>query len=160
MTTLSQIDLPQHLESLVASEWGIWRWFVLRGAGFPAELIKGLAQPRCAEFADNLIAAEDQVQVLFQQAIRSFNEILDQLSRQGDDRHGASFKAVLSARRKLAEGKIPQASDPASESALLFSEIGEAVQTREQLKAEWNKTFADSLTNQEGALRGLACDPM
>ena len=54
--------LPPHLETLVPFEWGIWRWFVLRGAGFPAERTEGLAQPACAAAADALILAEERVQ--------------------------------------------------------------------------------------------------
>ena len=41
--------LPSHLETLVPFEWGIWRWFVLRGAGFPSEQIERLGQPHCAQ---------------------------------------------------------------------------------------------------------------
>ena len=62
--------LPPHLEALVPIEWGIWRWFVLRGAGFPAEQIERLGQPLCAAGADALISAEEHVQSLLQNAIR------------------------------------------------------------------------------------------
>lgn len=151
--------LPAHLETLVPSEWGIWRWFVLRGAGFPAELVKGLAQPSCAARADALIAAEDRVQCLFQNAIRSLNEALNQLSQKGEDRYGASFKNVLNARRRLAEGKIPRPEDFSPEICRMFNDIAEVMRERERLSAEWNKSFTDSLMNQSEALRGFACDP-
>src|SRR5438270_766003 len=84
--------LPPHLETLVPFEWGIWRWFVLRGAGFPAEQIKRLAQPRYAAGADALIFAEEHVQSLFQNAIRTLNEDMDELRRKGEDRYSAAFK--------------------------------------------------------------------
>jgi hypothetical protein len=103
--------LPPHLETLVPFEWGIWRWFVLRGAGFPAERIEGLAQPACAAAADALLLAEERVQSLFQNAIRTLNETMDELRRQGEDRYGPTFKNVLNARRRLAEGKIPRVDD-------------------------------------------------
>lgn len=75
--------LPPHLETLVPLEWGIWRWFVLRGAGFPAEQINRLAQPDCAAAAGALIGAEERVKYLFQNAIRMFNDTMDELRRKG-----------------------------------------------------------------------------
>ena len=149
-----------HLETLVPSEWGIWRWFVLRGAGFPAELVKRLAQPGCAAQADVLISAEDRVQYLFQNAIRTLNETLDQLSRQGEDRYGLLFKNVLNARRRLAEGKIPLSRDFSPEICRMFSDIAEAMRERGQLNAEWIKSFTGFLMSQSETLRGFARDPM
>ena len=152
--------LPLHLESLVPSEWGIWRWFVLRGAGFPADLVKRLAQPSCAARADGLIAAEDRVQSLFQKAIRTLNEALDKLSAKGEDRYGPSFKNVLNARRRLAEGKIPPPRDFSPEICRMFSDIVEAMRERGRLDAEWNESFADSLISQRETLREFARNPM
>ena len=73
--------LPSHLEMLVPFEWGIWRWFVLRGAGFPSEQIERLGQPHCSAEADALISAEEHVQSLLQNAIRILNETMDELRR-------------------------------------------------------------------------------
>lgn len=151
--------LPPHLEILVPSEWGIWRWFVLRGAGFPAELVKRLAQPECAARADELIAAEDRVQCLFQNAIRILNEALDQLTRDGEDRYGPLFKNVLNGRRRLAEGKIPRPEDFSPEIRRMFNNVAETMRERERLNAEWSQIFTDSLAMQREVLRGFARDP-
>ena len=129
--------LPPHLETLVPDEWGIWRWFVLRGAGFPAELIHRLAQPGCAARADALILAKDRIQALFQNAIRALNETMDELRRKGEDRYGASFKKVLDGRRRLAEGKIPRSENFSPEIQRMLNEITEAMQQCERLNAEW-----------------------
>lgn len=152
--------LPPHLETLVPFEWGIWRWFVLRGAGFPAEQIKCLAQPSCAAGADALISAEDRVQYLFQNAIRTFNDTLDELRRKGEDRYGPVFKNMLNGRRRLAEGKIPRSDDFSPEIQRMFNEISEAMQGCERLNTEWIQKFTHSLTSQTEALRGFASDPM
>ena len=152
--------LPPHLETLVPDEWGIWRWFVLRGAGFPANLIQHLAQPGCAARADALIFAQERVQWLFQNAIRSLNGTLDELSRKGEDRYGMSFKKILDARRRLAEGKIPRPEDFAPEVRQMFNEITEAIGQSERLSAEWVVSFKDSLISQTEALREFAQDAM
>src|SRR6185312_7391447 len=152
--------LPLHLEMLVPAEWGIWRWFVLRGAGFPAELINRLAQPSCAAHADELILAEDRVQLLFQNAIRSLNEIMDALRAQGEDRYGASFKKILDGRRRLAEGKLPRPEDFSPEIRQMLNEIAEAIQQSKRLNDEWDVSFKDSLNSQGAALREFVRDPM
>ncbi|MBZ5494123.1 MAG: lantibiotic dehydratase family protein [Acidobacteriia bacterium] len=150
--------LPPHLEILVPFEWGIWRWFVLRGAGFPAERIEGLA-PACAAAADALILAEERVQSLFQNAIRTLNKTMDELRRQGEDRYSAMFKTVLNARRRLAEGKIPRTEDFFPEIQRMFHEISDAMQACERLNAEWVQSFEQSLSAQTETLRQFACDP-
>ena len=152
--------LPPHLESLVPSEWGIWRWFVLRGAGFPAELIKPLAQPKCAARADALISAEERVHRLFQKAIRSLNAMMDELRRKGEDRYGTSFKSVLNARRRLADGKLPRPEDFSREVGQIFHEIAEAMQERARLEAEWSVGFNDCLISHTEAVHEFAADPM
>jgi len=150
--------LPPHLETLVPFEWGIWRWFVLRGAGFPAEQIEGLAQPACAAAADALILAEERVQQLFQSAIRALNDTMDELRRQGEDRYGARFKNVLNARRRLAEGKIPRSDDFSPEIQRIFNEMREAEQECKRCNAEWVQSFTLSLIGQTEALREFARD--
>ncbi|HXM58271.1 MAG TPA: lantibiotic dehydratase [Candidatus Dormibacteraeota bacterium] len=49
--------LPDHLVR-VGRDWAAWRWFCLRGAGFPIEHLADLASPACARAADRLVQAE------------------------------------------------------------------------------------------------------
>ncbi|HZE22402.1 MAG TPA: lantibiotic dehydratase, partial [Blattabacteriaceae bacterium] len=151
--------LPPHLETLVPFEWGIWRWFVLRGAGFRAEQIERLGQPRCSAEADALISTEEHVQSLLQNAIRLLNETMDELRRKGEDRYGATFKNVLNARRRLAEDKIPHAEDFSPEIQRILKEIAEAKQECERLNTEWVQSFTNCLTDQTETLRDFARDP-
>src|SRR5438270_5835873 len=151
--------LPPHLEAFVPFEWGIWRWFVLRGAGFPAEQITRLAQPRCTAAADALVLAEERVQSLFQNAIRTLNRTMDELRQQGEDRYDITFKNVLNARRRLAQEKIPRSEDFSPEIHRIFNEIREAEQQCVRLNAEWEHSFTDSLIFQTEALRQFARDP-
>jgi hypothetical protein len=52
--------LPSHMVSLSGEDWSAWRWVVLRGAGFPADLVLTLAAPEAAAVADTLMRAEDE----------------------------------------------------------------------------------------------------
>ena len=148
--------LPPHLEILVPFEWGVWRWFVLRGAGFPAELINRLKEPSCAARADALISAKDPVQWLFQNAIRSLNGMMDELRRKGEDRYGTSFKKILDGRRRLAEGKVPGSEDFSPEILRMFNQITEAMQECERLNTEWFVSFkVGAGAGRFGSCRGI-----
>jgi hypothetical protein len=157
--TFSSDALPHHLETLVPSEWGIWRWFVLRGAGFPAELARRLAQTPCAEQADALIVLDERLRLLLQTAIHALNETLDQLSLKGEDRYGKLFKNVLNARRRLADGKLPPAGGFSPEVSRILDDLTAAFREFEQAKSEWSKNFADSLMRQGETLREFAHEP-
>src|SRR5690349_17566620 len=91
--------LPAHLETLVPSQWAVWRWFVLRVAGFPAQFIDRLVQPVCASAADEIVWAEQTLEERFQTSIRECNSALDQMTSNGIQREDEDFKALLRARR-------------------------------------------------------------
>ena len=82
---LQSEELPKHLAPLVPAEWAVWRWFVLRGAGFAAETISRLSEPWCASAADQLLTAEAALKERYQAAIRIFNQALDSLSLKDQD---------------------------------------------------------------------------
>lgn len=48
-----EATLPAHFVRLPGSEWAVWRWVALRGAGFPAaEVLKLAAPDQCVALAD------------------------------------------------------------------------------------------------------------
>jgi hypothetical protein len=157
MSLASEV-LPSHLEPLVPSQWAIWRWFVLRGAGFPAALAERLAQPACASAADELIQAEDILEERFQQAIRSFNSALDQFASEGMDREDERFKAVLRARRRLADRKIPETSGLPQQLAAKLPPITLALNERDRLRPQWEDRFTQCIASQSDALQAFAAD--
>src|SRR5688572_7784031 len=53
--------IPAHLAHIQGTDWAFWRWVVLRGAGFPAEQSLKLSAPDCADIAEKLIKAEEEV---------------------------------------------------------------------------------------------------
>jgi hypothetical protein len=54
--------IPSHLMKLPHAQWTLWRWFCLRGAGFPFSMVQQMAVPACAEAADELLSAESEAE--------------------------------------------------------------------------------------------------
>jgi hypothetical protein len=48
-----ELELP-----LTTSQWAVWPWAVVRGAGLPADRVLPLGAPGCAQLADEVLAAE------------------------------------------------------------------------------------------------------
>jgi hypothetical protein len=151
-------DLPPHLTSLVPSQWAVWRWFVLRGAGFPSGLVNRLTQPECASAADSVIQAEIEVEREFQAAIRALNEALDRLKSEGVQRHDEKFVAILNARRRLTAGKVPESSELNSDFAGMFEAINLTMMKAGHLGMEFDSAFSTCIEQQSMALRAFAED--
>ena len=131
---------------------------MLRGAGFPANLVTGLAQPLCASAADALVLAENAVEDQFQAAIRSLNEILDRFTSEGMQRDDDRFKTVLSARRRLADRKAPENHGLSDEFTEKFQAIKLAITERDRAQAQFESSFSGGIESQCKALRAFACD--
>ena len=64
-----QTEFPPHLFDLPGKKWGLWRWVVLRSAGFPEVDVLKLAAPDSARAADSVLALETEVGHLQTRAI-------------------------------------------------------------------------------------------
>lgn len=159
MSSASQVDLPSHLVSLVPGEWGIWRWFVLRGAGFPAADIERLAEPSCSLAADELIGIESTIEDRLQVAIKELNTALDRLTAAGISREQQAFQTVLAARRRLAKRKTPETAELDAEFGSLFRALESLLLKRQQRQSEFESIFASSVEHQSQVLKSFAIDP-
>src|SRR2546423_151820 len=93
-------ELGSHLVRLGATDWALWRWVGLRGAGFAAAEVERLSAPECATAADELIEAEAEFELAREDAVEALRQELDRA--QADDR------AVLEkALRRVRKGKLP-----------------------------------------------------
>jgi len=52
------MDKP-HLAPLPGTDWQVWRWALLRSAGFPADGLDRFSAPECARAADAYLAGDD-----------------------------------------------------------------------------------------------------
>jgi hypothetical protein len=94
-------QLPDHLVQLPGGQWGLWRWFGVRGTGFPVEQVLKLAVPECALAADRLLEAQGQVE-------RVQQETLDALRRDLTGADAARRAALLTAIQTLKKAKLPK----------------------------------------------------
>lgn len=97
--------LPPHLLPLAEGRWAVWRLTGLRGAGFPAGLVLKLAAPRCAAAADELIAAEREIEESRGVALSALNDALDALRREGLWGDEARRAPLLKALRQMKSGR-------------------------------------------------------
>lgn len=151
---------PGHLETLVDDEWGIWRWFVLRGAGFPARLITELSQPNCGAAADAFLAAERSLDDEFTAAIVHVDTVLDTLKSEGHQNRDEAFRRVLKARNRLADRKITQNIDLPYEVGKTLVKLEAAILERDRSHSEYERVFSESVLRQSEALRELSGDAL
>lgn len=150
---------PAHLQNLVPGAWGVWRWFVLRGAGFPARLIEELSQPACCATADVFFATEERLENEFEAAIVGLDAVLDHLKAQGHQTRDEAFRRLLKVRNRLAERKVPQNIDLPSGLGKALQEINAAEVQRDKSRSEYELAFSKTVLRQSEALQLLAKHP-
>ena len=155
-----QSEQPSHLETLVPGDWGVWRWFALRGAGFPAHLIKDISQPECGSAADAFLAAETRVNGELAEAIVRVDALLDRLKAEGHQIRDEEFRRVLKARNRLADKKLPQNTDLPSEVQSSLKRIDPAILQKHQSQSAYEVVFAKCILQQSAALQKVAGDPL
>jgi len=89
---------PGHLVLFPDTSWGLWRWFALRGAGFPASQVLQLALPTCAQAVDFLLICEDEVE-------HARLPLWTTLSEEVNNAQGETRNLLLKAARRVKEGK-------------------------------------------------------
>lgn len=88
-----------HLVPLI-NGWQLWKWFRLRGAGFPAEDVLPLSAPNAVLALEELVSHEALCQEAVAEAISRLEKRIGEVS---DDER----KPLLGALRKLRRGKQP-----------------------------------------------------
>jgi len=151
--------LPPHLVPLIPPDWGLWKWFVLRGAGFPARLAGLLSGKECAMAADRLASCDAALQALNQQAAHFLSLRLDVL-KQDYGWKDARFKAAVKARRRAQAGRLTAADGQEYGMAPLLEEIEKARDRRAQCLRDFEGLFNESLKHQSRQLWEVARDPL
>lgn len=97
-----------HLVALPGGTWALWRTAVLRGAGFPAAGVLGLAAPRSAAAADRVLDAEQGATEARAGALRAVHAALDGLRSAGLWEDKESRRPLMKAMQALTGGKLPK----------------------------------------------------
>lgn len=88
-----------HLVLFPDTSWGLWRWFALRGAGFPASQVLQLALPTCAQAVDFLLTCEGEVE---HARLQLWTTLCDEASNTLDETRRRLLKAAY---RRIKVGK-------------------------------------------------------
>jgi Lantibiotic dehydratase, N terminus len=136
----------------LAGGWGLWRWARLRGAGFAAKRVLGLAVPGAAAAADRLIEVEAEAPARRLEVQRRLRDAQRGATGQCGTILGRALKRVRSKRPAEALACAP---DHAEALAPLIDL--EASLTRAQLAFE--EAFARAGEQTSAALREVVLDP-
>src|SRR5438128_5039286 len=105
--------LPEHLYELGDGEWGLWRWVVLRGAGFAVREVLGLAAAEAAAAADRVTAAETAAAEARQVAIKRLKQELQKAEGEARRQLNKVFERVRREQTSAETGQISEAAQVA-----------------------------------------------
>src|SRR5882672_5783967 len=151
-------SMPPHLVPLVPPEWGLWKWFALRGAGFPARLAGLLSERKCAVAADRLAASDAALKALHHKAVRLLDLQLDVLKRDYGQ-EDARFRAVLKARRRAQTGGLSAAEAREFGATEILEEIEKARNDQAQCERDFQESFGEGVKHQSRQLWNVTRDP-
>jgi hypothetical protein len=143
-------DLPPHLAALPGGDFRVWRAACLRGAGFPASLVRRLVAAEAAALADEQHAAEDEVA----RAEGRLLEALRQPNAEVDRR-----AALRRARMHLRKGRVPRTEDVGPSAAAERDALRALRERSAQLGADVVRAFAAEGRRITRALREIAAEP-
>lgn len=144
--------LPKHLIELPGTEWSIWRWFSLRGAGFPVAEVLKLATPDCATAADRLLSLEHEAGLAWQAA-------LVELRRARDEADGEERARLAKAMKHLKKGRVPELSEITSSLAAVLGDFENACTRVETASEEYKRQFETALAGISATIQGFVSDP-
>ncbi len=148
-----------HLVSIVADEWAAWRWFVLRGAGFPAAVVSDLAEPECSAAAHKLIEAETVLASAFNSTISAFENEVERMSRGGEVLVQLRQSPVVKALRRLRQRKLPASEGLDPRLLDLLESLSQKMEAQQRSQSEFETVFGGSVQRQNAKLVAIANDP-
>jgi hypothetical protein len=153
-------ELPDHLIRIDGTPWALWRNAVLRGTGFPAELVLKLSAQSASSAADRLLLAEAEAERAYQTCLGLVREALDALRSEGLWDDAEKRAPLVDALRQLNKGKPPRKLAPGSELAATVDAFRAARQQVEAAQAEFRQSFESSTVEVSEAVRELAGDAL
>jgi len=151
-------SLPEHLALLpgcpAENRWALWRWIILRGAGFPVSALAGLSFTNIAA-ADRLLDLETDLEAKRRDARAAVNQALDDLRSRGEWSDKSRRKPLLKAQQALAKGKQPKAAslDSCNKALAALEAAVELLPAQRQAFAE---AYSESVLRCSAELRRVA----
>lgn len=95
-----------HLVPLPGTEWQLWRWAALRGAGFPAHgVLRLAASPELISASDAVVNATKAIERSKEKARQEIDVALDELKATGQWNDKRKRRALFNARTRISAGK-------------------------------------------------------
>jgi hypothetical protein len=143
--------LAPHLFRLGHTDWALWRWAGLRGAGFAVDEMERLRSPGCAAAADELIEAEAD----FESARKAAAQALRQELERAEPEVRAALEKAL---RRVQKGKsappLEQHAPPAADTML--DRLRAEKQRVDAARLDFNREFEVATAQTSRALREVA----
>jgi hypothetical protein len=149
-------ELPDHLINLPGTQWRLWRWAALRGAGFPASHVLMLSDEDCAASADELLQAHEQVETRRKAAIELLDESIAALKSGSNWEDTPRRNSLLKLARSLRQRKVPQ---PPADSPSINESIAayaEAIGLVESPASRFRQTYKAATLRLSKAIREVA----
>ena len=104
--TAAELD---HLVALPGSEWSLWRWICLRGAGFPSDgVLKLAATPETISAAHEVVRSSEVLEIVRSRILQQLRTALDELRSAGQWGNKQRRKPLLDAISKINAGRLPR----------------------------------------------------
>ena len=104
-----QSEERDHLVALPGSEWSLWRWVCLRGAGFPSDgVLKLAASPETISAANEVVRSSEVLELARSRILQQLRTALDELRSAGQWENKQRRKPLLDAISKINAGKLPR----------------------------------------------------
>ena len=140
--------LSPHLIHVPGGEWNAWRCVGIRGAGFPASHVLKLASQQCAEAADELCKAEQQLE-------QSRLLALDSLRTELDNAKDPTLRnPLLNAIQSLKKGKLPK-SLPAGGATEAVATVAAAREHFESALGKYRQSYNDAVAQSSQAINDV-----
>src|SRR6185295_19401882 len=134
MKAAEACDLPEHLIQLPDTEWSIWRWFSLRGAGLPVSEVLKLATPDCAAAAERLLSLENEADLAWQAALFA-------LRRERYEADGEKRTRLAKAMKHLTKGKPIGVDEVTGSTAALLGDFENACARVDAASQDYRNRF-------------------
>ena len=145
-----------HLVALPGSEWFLWRWVCLRGAGFPADdVLKLAAGTETISAAHEVVRSSEALELVRVRILQQLRTALDELRSAGQWGNKQRRKPLLDAISKINAGKLPR-SLPEGIPSCAFEELTVALAQVDTAKAAFQEEFSRSLQDTSNTIREIA----
>jgi lantibiotic biosynthesis dehydratase-like protein len=145
-----------HLVSLPGSEWSLWRWVCLRGAGFPSDdVLKLAADPETISAAHEVARSSEALELVRFRILQQLRTALDELRSAGQWENKQRRKPLLDAISKINTGKLPRSLPEGIPSGAL-EELTTALAQVDTAKAAFQEKFSRSLQDTSNVIRKIA----